>query len=261
MFNELIPEQKTNSVQQFGEQDARKLVEDMLFMYGKKFTDQWSGLKKGQVIEKFVEKLSGLTYEQFIRGLKRLDTADWPPSIPEFKNWCVGAYEYQSAEQAWLQALDYEKNNRVAEINSIALEAYQEVYKSYGFFGSNDTFFKVFTSVYKRLITEAREVNKTDDLLDAIPQIASSGDDSSHKPVSNELAKKHCAELFAKLNVKNRQVHKPQELKPTPKPLNTPVVNEWPDPFDDAQTYLEQCDSDGHAVPKSIRRQLNGGAA
>ena len=57
MRNELAQHENTQAIQQFSELDARKLVEDMLLMYGKKFTDQWSGLKKGQVIEKFVEKL------------------------------------------------------------------------------------------------------------------------------------------------------------------------------------------------------------
>ena len=71
MRNELTQNQD-HSVQQFGEQDARKLVEDMLLSYGKRFTDQWSGLKKGQVIDKFVQKLSGITFDQFNRGLIRL---------------------------------------------------------------------------------------------------------------------------------------------------------------------------------------------
>ena len=51
-----LPTQQNSSayVQQFSEQNARELVEDMLFLYGKKFTDQWSGLKKSQIIPIFL---------------------------------------------------------------------------------------------------------------------------------------------------------------------------------------------------------------
>lgn len=154
MRNELTQNQD-HSVQQFGEQDARKLVEDMLLSYGKRFTDQWSGLKKGQVIDKFVQKLSGITFEQFNRGLIRLETSGWPPSVNEFKDWCLGKYEYQSHDEAWLQALTYEKQNRSHEINKFAKQAFDEVVKPYGYLGSTDTFYKVYSSVYKRIISEA----------------------------------------------------------------------------------------------------------
>lgn len=236
MLNELAQHQ-THIVQQFSEHDARKLVEDMLLMYGKKFTDQWSGLKKGQVIDKFVEKLSELTYEQFLRGLKRLDTAEWPPSIPEFKNWCKGGYEYQSHDEAWLQALTYEKNNRSNEINKFAKQAFDEVVKPYGYLGSSDTFYKVFCSVYKRIITEAKERNEADEVYEPVLQVGTSAPEKNHVCATNEEAQKHLEELKRKLNVKNRAVPQPQKLKPTPK--QKPVENYWPDPFDNPDQYRE----------------------
>lgn len=236
MRNDLAQREQPHAVQQFSEQDARKLVEDMLFMYGKKFTDQWSGLKKGQVIEKFVEKLSDLTYEQFLRGLKRLDTADWPPSIPEFKNWCKGGYEYQTHDDAWLQALMYEKNNRSHEINKFAKQAFEEVIRPYGHLGSSDTFYKVFCSVYKRIINDAKERSEVDELYDAVPLVGTSSDqDSNHVCVTNEEAKKHLEALKKKLNVKNRAVPQPQKLQPAPK--QSPVHTYWPDPFDNPDEY------------------------
>lgn len=254
MCNELAQHQNTQAVQQFSEHDARKLVEDMLLMYGKKFTDQWSGLKKGQVIEKFVEKLSGLTYLQFLRGLKRLDTAEWPPSIPEFKKWCLGGYEYQSHDEAWLQALMYEKNNRSHEINKFAKQAFDEVITPYGHLGTSDTFYKVFTSVYKRIITEAKERNEADEIYEAVMQLNDAEQDIHHKPVSNEIAQQQLESLKKKLNVKNRQVIKPQKLKSKEKVGL--IENYWPDPFDNPQAYLNSCELDGVKVPNEIRKQF-----
>ena len=192
MRNELTQNQD-HSVPQFGEQDARKLVEDMLLSYGKRFTDQWSCLKKGQVIDKFVQKLSGITFDQFNRGLIRLETSAWPPSVNEFKDWCLGKYEYQSHDEAWLQALTYEKQNRSHEINKFAKQAFDEVVKPYGYLGSTDTFYKVYSSVYKRIISEAKERNEADELLEAIAQCGFTGDDPSHKPVTNDIARQQLA--------------------------------------------------------------------
>jgi len=234
MRNELTQNQD-HSVQQFGEQDARKLVEDMLLSYGKRFTDQWSGLKKGQVIDKFVQKLSGITFEQFNRGLIRLETSAWPPSVNEFKDWCLGKYEYQSHDEAWLQALTYEKQNRSHEINKFAKQAFDEVVKPYGYLGSTDTFYKVYSSVYKRIISEAKERNEADELLEAIAQCGFTGDDPSHKPVTNDIARQQLENLKRKLNVRNREIPKPQKIEVNQAAKR--VQNEWPDPFDNPNEY------------------------
>lgn len=257
MLNELSQQQTTHAVQQFSETDARKLVEDMLLMYGKKFTDQWSGLKKSQVIEKFVEKLSELTYEQFLRGLKRLDTAEWPPSIPEFKNWCKGVYEYQTPDEAWLQALNYEKSNRVCRINRIAREAFYAVVGPYGSLKPTDTVHNVYCSVYKRLIAEAKERGELDEKLPAVKQLAEpkQPDEIDHQPVPNEVAQQALEELKKRMNVKNRHVPAPQRLQVKP----TPIADPWPDPFENPESYLEKCEMDGVKVPKVIREQLGGG--
>ena len=254
MLNPVI-QQQGEVVQKFCEQDARKLVEDMLFLYGKKFTDQWSGLKKSQIVAKLVERLSGITFKEFQRGLNRLDTAEWPPTIPEFKNWCLGKYEHQSKEDAWLQALAYEQNNRSYVINKFAKQAFDEVVKPYGHLGSTDTFYRVFCSVYVRITTEAKERNEPDTVLDAVPQCGHSGE-TGHQPVSNDIAKQQLENLKKRLNVKNRVVEQPQKLAVEKQPEQ--LENFWLDPFDHPEAYLKACEVDGVKVPNAIRDLLGG---
>lgn len=240
-------------VRKFGEEDARLLIKEMIELHGKKFTDQWAGQTKGQVVAKFAQKLSVLTYEQFLRGLKRLDTASWPPSIPEFKDWCLGGYEYQTADEAWLQALNFEKENRSARINHLAKAAYDAVVGPYGMLKTTDTVHNVFCSVYKRLVTEAKERGEPDGVLDAVMQIESKAEED-HNPVPNEVAKQALEELKKRMNVKNRHVPKPQRLQCQPAAITDP----WPDPFENPESYLEKCEMDGVKVPKVIREQLGG---
>ncbi|WP_347455675.1 hypothetical protein [Acinetobacter thermotolerans] len=253
MHNQISTQVNTpeQPVLKFGEPEARMLIKEMIDLYGKKFFDQWAGNTKGQVIAKFVQKLSMLTHEQFYRGLKRLDRAGWPPTIPEFKDWCLGGSRYQTADEAWLQALSFEKENRSAPINRIAKAAYDSVVGPYGTLNGTDTHYKVFCSVYKRLVTEADERNEPDEVLETVKQIGSNPE-NFHQPVPNEVAQKALENLKKQLNVKNRSVPKPQRLPPKA----TIPPDPWPDPFDDPAAYLEQCRSDGVEVPKVIREQL-----
>jgi hypothetical protein len=78
--------------------------------------------------------------------------------------------DFDDLEFTALQALTYEKQNRSHEINKFAKQAFDEVVKPYGYLGSTDTFYKVYSSVYKRIISEAKERNEADELLEAIAQ-------------------------------------------------------------------------------------------
>ena len=134
-----------------------------------------------------------------------------------------------------MQALTYEKQNRSHDINKFAKRAFDEVVKPYGYLGSTDTFYKVYISIYKRLISAAKELNAGHELLEAIAERGFTGDDPSHKPVTNDIARQQLENLKRKLNVRNREIPKPQKLEVNQAAKR--VQNEWPDPFDNPNEY------------------------
>ena len=126
----------------------------------------------------------------------------------------------------------------------------------YGSLKPTDTVHNVYCSVYKRLITEAKERGEPDEELKAVKQLAEpkEPDDIDHQPVPNAVAQQALEELKKRMNVKNCHVPKPQRLQCQP----TAIADPWPDPFENPESYLEKCEMDGVKVPKVIREQLGG---
>lgn len=67
---------------------VEKLLHQMLLSYGKKFTDQWGATNTDELVAHWCGSLAGYTGPELARGLKALETREWPPSLPEFKRMC-----------------------------------------------------------------------------------------------------------------------------------------------------------------------------
>jgi len=67
---------------------VEKLLHKMLLSYGKKFTDQWGATSTDELVEHWGQELAGYQPIEIARGLKSLETRDWPPTLPEFKKLC-----------------------------------------------------------------------------------------------------------------------------------------------------------------------------
>jgi hypothetical protein len=67
---------------------VEKLLHKMLLSYGKKFTDQWGATTTDELVEHWAQELAGYLPLEIARGLKALETRDWPPTLPEFKKLC-----------------------------------------------------------------------------------------------------------------------------------------------------------------------------
>lgn len=67
---------------------VEKLLHKMLLSYGKKFTDQWGATSTDELVEHWAQELAGYQPVEITRGLKALETRDWPPTLPEFKKLC-----------------------------------------------------------------------------------------------------------------------------------------------------------------------------
>lgn len=67
---------------------VEKLLHKMLLSYGKKFTDQWGATETDELVAHWANELAGYLPLEIARGIKALETKDWPPTLPEFKKLC-----------------------------------------------------------------------------------------------------------------------------------------------------------------------------
>ncbi|MGK5024604.1 hypothetical protein [Janthinobacterium sp. RB2R34] len=64
------------------------LFNKMKFSYGVKFADQWRGIDTEGIKRHWAQKLFVLTTAELTRGVERLDSRAWPPTLPEFLALC-----------------------------------------------------------------------------------------------------------------------------------------------------------------------------
>ena len=137
--------------------DIQRLINEMRVMYGKKFTDQWASVGETELEQGFFKRLSDLTKEQIATGYKRMNSEAWPPSIPEFRNWCTQGSNWLTEHEAWLQALAYEKSNETKSISVFVKHALDQLKGAYTEIRPNsETQAKAFKDSYVRLVSEAK---------------------------------------------------------------------------------------------------------
>lgn len=75
----------------FGIEDAKRVITEMRLCYGKKFSDQWAGVDPMDLANKMVQMFHDLTPVDLAKGFAKMQTQAWPPTLPEFKAWCLGS--------------------------------------------------------------------------------------------------------------------------------------------------------------------------
>ena len=111
--------------------DAKRLIAKMQLNYGKKFADQWTGVSPEDLSAEMVNQYQGLTKADFVRGIERMKKEKWPPSIPEFRQWCESEHSAYKGKFAALANIEAWLCDRTIQITNAEKEAYNAVYSMF----------------------------------------------------------------------------------------------------------------------------------
>lgn len=111
--------------------DAKRLIAKMQLNYGKKFADQWTGVSPEDLAAEMVNQYQGLTQADFVRGIERMKKEKWPPSIPEFRQWCESEHSAYKGKFAALANIEAWLCDRTVQITNAEKEAYNAVYSMF----------------------------------------------------------------------------------------------------------------------------------
>ncbi|WEI20095.1 hypothetical protein PY247_10455 [Acinetobacter proteolyticus] len=275
-------------MREFTKEDAQRLITKMRINYGKKFIDQWSGVHENELKQAMVEAYQGLSMEDFSRGYARMLQEQWPPTIPEFRAWCLPkSSDWLDAHEAWAIAKDSIEFGTGRELTVIWTEQAAKAFeKCADLVATGDKFQlaeakKIFVSIYERLVTEAKDQGlkpvynvslgvDPDQRISAIKQAEVAGFLSApetqlqleHKQTKAEqqaeaeqyktTAQKAIAELREKLKLKapvNKMSDQIKEVQPWELKEDSQY---WPDPFDQKEQYIESLKAEGKAVPMAM---------
>lgn len=64
------------------------ILQEMMFMYGKRFEQQWGNQVFPDMVAYWEKKLAGYSRDELRRGFKALETLKYPPTLPEFMQLC-----------------------------------------------------------------------------------------------------------------------------------------------------------------------------
>lgn len=67
---------------------VERLFECMELAYGRRFREQWGEARPEAMQRYWATKLHGLTAAEIKHGVDALESCDWPPSLPEFRELC-----------------------------------------------------------------------------------------------------------------------------------------------------------------------------
>lgn len=115
----------------FDVNDAKRLIGKMQLNYGKKFADQWIGVNPEDLALEMVNQYQDLNTNDFIRGIERMKKEKWPPSIPEFRQWCLQEGATYKAKFAALANIEAWLSDSTTTITNAEKQAYDAVYEMF----------------------------------------------------------------------------------------------------------------------------------
>ena len=232
--------------------EVKQVILTMRTLYASQFNKNFPSEGKTavpmQMVEDEVAKaLIGVTPQQFQRGLVLLSTSGqkYMPSFADFRAMCVGE-DWWNAQKAWIKACEYTKLTKpkpvlltdgsyeYRDITTLAKFALDQVM----LFIIDGEMYRAkdeFVRLYEAYVIEAQLKGRIQEWYQERPSLSWSESEKQHVPVDNEVARQQLENLKRKLNVRNREIPKPQKLEINESKKR--VQNEWPDPFDNPVEY------------------------
>ena len=110
---------------------AKQLLSQMQILYGKRFEDLWKNTDEDALIAMTTKIINDLSDKQIRMGVKIMLITAWPPSLPEFRKWCLTSSINISPNEAWLKAIIFEASGGTTEITTFIHEALIELKKGF----------------------------------------------------------------------------------------------------------------------------------
>ncbi len=113
---------------------ADQVLARMQALYGEAFDKKFGEIPPSELQFTTCTVLNSLKPEELRRGLERMNSEKWCPSLPEFRSWCVHDGDWWTAEQAWAKALNFEadKNQKITTLAKQALDEVRHILKTEG---------------------------------------------------------------------------------------------------------------------------------
>lgn len=137
---------------------ADQVLARMQMLYGEAFDKKFGNVDPAQLQFTVCTVLNGLSENDLRRGLERMNSEKWCPSLPEFRSWCVHDGDWWTAEQAWAKALNFEADPS-QQITTLAKRSLDEVRHILKTEGQKAAHF-AFRDIYSDYLAKAKKAGR-----------------------------------------------------------------------------------------------------
>lgn len=137
---------------------ADQVLARIQMLYGEAFDKKYGDINPAQLQITACTVLNGLTAKDLHRGLERMNSEKWCPSLPEFRSWCIYDGDWWTAEQAWAKSLNF-MSDESAKITTLAKCALDEVKLIMSVEGQKAAR-KAFIDIYTDYLIKAKKQNR-----------------------------------------------------------------------------------------------------
>lgn len=136
---------------------ADQILGHMQALYGDLFDKKYGEVDSEHLKTTVCQVLNGLSPEDLNRGIQRMSTEKWCPTLPEFRGWCIHDDEWWTAEMAWAFSLNWKKDNSkpISKLAKRTLGEVSEILNTQGQRAAH----RAFIDTYEHNLRQAKKLN------------------------------------------------------------------------------------------------------
>lgn len=131
-------------------------------LHGAEFTKKYAGYGDDELTRLACTVLSGLNHADIARGIVRMNSEEWCPTLPKFRSWCEQGGDWWTADQAWAKAMMFE-SDPLSKITTLAKRSLDEVRHILSVEGQKAAHY-AFRDIYQDYLRQAKEKGRVQEM-------------------------------------------------------------------------------------------------
>ena len=131
-------------------------------LHGAEFSKKYAGYSDIELTRLACTALSGLNHADIARGIVRMNSEEWCPTLPKFRSWCEQGGDWWTADQAWAKAMMFE-SDPLSKITKLAKRSLEEVRHILNAEGQKAAHY-AFRDIYQDYLRQAKEKGRVQEM-------------------------------------------------------------------------------------------------
>ena len=131
-------------------------------LHGAEFAKKYAGYSDIELTQLACTVLSGLNHADIARGIVRMNSEEWCPTLPKFRSWCEQGGDWWTADQAWAKAMMFE-SDPLSKITKLAKRSLEEVRHILNAEGQKAAHY-AFRDIYQDYLRQAKEKGRVQEM-------------------------------------------------------------------------------------------------